>query len=164
MSPIKLLIWLDDRPRSASFEIELARSQGFKLLVFSSPYELAAWIEEYRTSGIEVSSRDKHLGFVVDIMMIGWNDLSILGIGSTSLDYGSRAGLVFVDRYLRDPALDHPFHDAPICFLTERRIDNEMNQAIERIKRRSGDHIYVAYKYDSTNNFREFLSVVERKP
>jgi hypothetical protein len=90
-------------------------------------------------------------------MLFGVSDLRSLDIWDAPTGNGVHAGYVFVDRFLRTKR--SRFINKPVCFLTERTLDNELVQDINKLQTRSGGTIEIVQKYKDAElpRFQKFL-------
>ena len=151
------IIWLEDQEGTA--DLELAHVRGVaKVHLFPAPHAIKSVIEDEFTTLDRASLAPYRLGLIVDIMLVGIDDLKAIGIQDADTNGGATAGIVLIDRYLR--ASDSPFCDLPICVLTERELDPDLDAAIAAIRSRGGGAVVFARKYneDGLRAVKEFVS------
>ena len=151
------LIWLEEREHTVSFEKNIAKRKGFDWKIAADPTSLIHWINQTFHNEIDVINCSR-LGFVIDLMIHGYDHFEDVNIFDAPTNAGIDAGLIFVDRYLRSNqgAL---FFDIPICILTDREIDSDLEENVKYLREdRGGATIFLVRKLAPDNLFEEFLS------
>lgn len=132
-----VILWLEDRPSTARSYAQALRAGGLEYLVVGTVEEFAAYVSEL--------DNPSGLVFMIDVMLPGVSDLSTIGVPGVLTGSGSRAGIVFVERFLR--ARDSRFRKCPIIFLTERFVDQEFRKEIESLARTGSAPVSILQKY-----------------
>ncbi|MEA2909086.1 MAG: hypothetical protein QOJ15_1167 [Bradyrhizobium sp.] len=149
-----VLFWIEDRPVTVAPQELILKQAGIPFHMYGTPSELTSVLNDVLTD----AEIDKlRIGFVIDIMLFGVSDLRSLDIWDAPTGNGVHAGYVFVDRFLRMKT--SRFLNKPVCFLTERTLDEELMQDIVKLRDRSGGTIEIIQKYKDTElpKFRKFL-------
>jgi hypothetical protein len=152
------IIWLEDRRDTIAQYKQLAEKAEIKCRIFSTPAEVIAFLTDILGPDLPAEGFEElRIGFVVDLMLFGVSDLRSLGVENASTGKGIHAGYVFVDRVLR--ARGSKYVSRPVCFLTERLIDEELTRDIKALAERGGGAIDIVRKYDDgyLPQFRGFL-------
>jgi hypothetical protein len=149
------LYWIEDRQATVGPHIQILTDAQMSYCMYGTPSELINRLDEVATPEEVARSR---IAFIVDIMLYGVSDLRSIGIFDAPTRHGVHAGYVFVDRYLR--AADSRFAGIPVCFLTERLLDDKLNEDIEKLRNRGGGRIEIVQKYkdDEHEKFRSFIA------
>ena len=105
-------------------------------------------IEEVKTF-LEDGADLDDITFVIDIMLVGVDDLNSIDIPNAPTGKGNLAGQIFVQRYLR--ARDSAFIRCPVVFLTERIVDQTLRDEIATIQQPGSAPVTVLQKYSQTD-------------
>jgi hypothetical protein len=148
------LFWIEDRPVTVAPQKLLLEQAGIPFQMYATPSELTSVLNDLLT---DVEIDKLRIGFIIDIMLFGVSDLRSLDIWDAPTGNGVHAGYVFVDRFLR--MKNSRFLSKPVCFLTERTLDDDLMQDIDKLQTRSGGTIEIIQKYKDTElpKFRKFL-------
>lgn len=150
-----MIIWLEDRRDTVvAFEPMLQR-KNFKYEMLPKPAAFVTYLKE-NFEGLANTDSVRPV-FLIDIMLHGVMDLSEIGLANAPTMSGNHTGYVFVDRYLRRP--ESPWAEIPVCFLTERDIDERLRGDIEYLRNRRQGPVEVFSKY-SAEEADKLLQVV----
>lgn len=132
-----MILWLEDRRDTVlSFESAL-KERGLAYHMLSSINEVDQFLKEQADLN--------RLCFVIDIMLHGVDDLNSIGVYNAPTVSGSRAGQVFVERYLR--ADGSRFAGSPVIFLTERLVDEGLKHEVSGLSRPGTGPVHIYKKY-----------------
>jgi hypothetical protein len=149
-----VLFWVEDREDTVVSQRLIVRQSGIKHYIFGTPAELMSVLDET----IQGKDADRlRIGFAIDLMLFGVVDLRSFDIDDAPTGNGVHAGYVFADRILR--ATSSRFLKKPICFLTERMLDQQLRDDVDRLGKRGGAAIDLVQKYKDAelDKFTEFL-------
>jgi hypothetical protein len=153
-----VLFWIEDRPDTVGSQMSMLNQADIPYHMYGTPLELTTALDDLlRDADIE----PLRIGFVIDIILFGVQDLRSLGILDAPTGNGVHAGYVFVDRFLR--AKNSRFINKPVCFLTERDLDDrELKQDIGRLQARSNGPIEIIQKYkdEELPKFQSFIKKI----
>jgi hypothetical protein len=149
-----VLFWVEDRPDTVNLQERVLKKAGIKYYMFGTPVELMGVLDDV----LQAISLDRiRIGFVIDLMLFGVNDLRSFNIDDAPTGNGIHAGYVFADRVLRSPS--SRFLQKPICFLTERMLDQQLRDDVGKLEKRGGAHVDLMQKFkdEELPKFQEFL-------
>jgi hypothetical protein len=149
-----VLFWIEDRPLTVTPQESILKQAEIPFHMYGTPSELTSVLNDLLT-GMDVNKL--RIGFIIDIMLFGVSDLRSLDIWDAPTGNGVHAGYVFVDRFLRTK--NSRFINKPVCFLTERTLDDDLMQDINKLQTRSGGNIEIIQKYKDAElpRFQKFL-------
>jgi len=150
-----MIIWLEDREATVREEIAVLSENDID-------YVMHQTLKSFDNFLREQSKLDPFpvRGFIIDIMLHGVKNLSEFGINHAPTLEGNHTGFVFVDRYLRTPRSGDPdWSGVPVCFLTERFIDSNLEGDLEYLAERNQGAIDICRKYSQADTDR-FLKIV----
>jgi hypothetical protein len=148
-----VIFWVEDRPDTVAVQTKDLTKANIKYYMFGTPSELVSTLDEV-LEGKDVDSL--RIAFVIDIMLFGILDFRSLGIQDAPTRNGLHAGYVFADRFFRSK--ESRYLRKPICFLTEREVDSELKQDVEKLATKGGE-VSIVRKYvdDELAKFRKFI-------
>lgn len=138
-----MILWLEDRQETVKGELDV-------VLKNSIDFEMHQTIESFDNYLREQSAINPLpvKGFVIDIMLHGVNNLEAVNVKNAPTLAGNMTGFVFVDRYLRAVrSNDYDWSTIPVCFLTERHIDDGLMNDIDYLKGKGQGSVEILRKY-----------------
>jgi len=137
-----VIIWLEDREGTIMMHRALLDQLGLEYALWATPATFVSYLGS--ECEILLAMRPPPI-FIIDIMLYGIKDLSIIKITDAPTLKGNHAGYVFADRYLRSN--ESKWAKFPLCFLTERDIDGDLAGDIDLLRKRNQGPIKILRKY-----------------
>jgi len=123
----KILLWLEDVPKTVENQLDFAE----KKITVKRVAQLHDFAELLEDSEFSEYPKYKVQAIVLDIMLYGVHNLEGLKIEGVNTDRGYEAGLKILDKYLRPP--DSKFKHIPILILSV--LDLKRQEAESKEKR-----------------------------
>ena len=108
-----VLFWIEDRPDTVGAQMAKLNQADIPFYMYGTPLELTLALDDLLRDG---DIEHLQIGFIIDIMLFGVQDLRSLGILDAPTGNGVHAGYVFVDRFLRPK--QSRFISKPVCLST----------------------------------------------
>jgi hypothetical protein len=145
-----VLFWIEDRPDTVLLQEEVLKNANVKYYMFGTPVELMGVLDDVMPD----TNLDRlRFAFIIDLMLFGVNDLRSFSIDDAPTGNGIHAGYVFADRVLR--AHNSRYLQKPICFLTERMLDQQLKDDVHKLEQKSG-LTSILCRNSRTTNYRSF--------
>lgn len=150
-----MIIWLEDRVETIKTQVATIRKRlDIEPLILPTPASVKIYLEEEFANGD--GARQAPI-FLIDLMLHGIMDLSDIGILNAPTLAGNHTGYVFADRFLL--GRESQWKNCNICFVTERDIDEELEDDIDHLRNKNYNEIKIFRKY-SDDDFDDLLKTI----
>ena len=150
-----MIVWLEDRRDTVVALLPMFARKNLEYQMLGKPATFVNFLDEMSD---KIIGEGRQPVFLIDIMMHGVSDLSEIGLLNAPTMSGNHAGYVFVDRYLR--SADSKWSNVPVCFLTEREIDEQLVEDVKHLNDRGPAPAKVFSKYHESKA-EEMLALIE---